>query len=114
MILKIIHYCWFGRKPKPADVLGYIETWKKSLPDYEIKEWNEDNFDISCNRFVYEAYNIKKFAFVSDYCRLQVLYTEGGIYLDTDVEVKGSFDLFLKHIAFVGYEWKGLCVGTAF
>lgn len=113
MIPKIIHYCWFGKKPKPLDVLGYIETWKKFLPDYAIKEWNESNFDICCNRFVYEAYNVKRFAFVSDYCRLQALYTEGGIYLDTDVEVRKSFESFLKYTAFVGYEWKGMFIGTA-
>ena len=107
MIPKIIHYCWFGKNPKPSDVLEYIETWRKFLPDYEIKEWNESNFDIHCNRFVYEAYHIKKFAFVSDFCRLLALYNDGGIYLDTDVEMKKPFDKFLKHKAFVGYEWGG-------
>lgn len=113
MIPKIIHYCWFGKNPKPSDVLEYIETWRKFLPDYEIKEWNESNFNINCNRFVYEAYHIKKFAFVSDYCRLQALYNDGGIYLDTDVEMKKPFDSFLKHTAFMGYEWKGMFIGTA-
>ena len=104
MIPKIIHYCWFGRNPKPKDVLEYIETWKRHNPDYEIKEWNEDNFDIHCCKYVWEAYNAKKYAFVSDYARLYALYTEGGIYLDTDVEVRKSFDSLLGNKSFVGWE----------
>lgn len=104
MIPKIIHYCWFGRNPKPQEVLDYIETWKKYNPDYEIKEWNEDNFDIHCCKYVWEAYNVKKFAFVSDYARLYALYTEGGIYLDTDVEVRKSFDSLLGNHSFIGWE----------
>lgn len=104
MIPKVIHYCWFGRNPKPKDVLDYIETWKKHNPDYEIKEWNEDNFDIHCCKYVWEAYNVKKYAFVSDYARLYALYTEGGIYLDTDVEVRKSFDSLLVNQSFVGWE----------
>ena len=104
MIPKVIHYCWFGRNPKPQEVLDYIETWKKYNPDYEIKEWNEDNFDIHCCKYVWEAYKVKKFAFVSDYARLYALYTEGGIYLDTDVEVRKSFDQLLGNHSFVGWE----------
>lgn len=104
MIPKVIHYCWFGRNPKPKEVLDYIETWKKYNPEYEIKEWNEDNFDIHCCKYVWEAYNVKKFAFVSDYARLYALYTEGGVYLDTDVEVKKSFDSLLGNHSFVGWE----------
>lgn len=104
MIPKVIHYCWFGRNPKPKDVLEYIETWKKHNPDYEIKEWNEYNFDIHCCKYVWEAYNVKKYAFVSDYARLYALYTEGGIYLDTDVEVRKSFDSLLENQSFVGWE----------
>lgn len=104
MIPKVIHYCWFGRNPKPKDVLDYIETWKKHNPDYEIKEWNEDNFDIHCCKYVWEAYNVKKYAFVSDYARLYALYAEGGIYLDTDVEVRKSFDSLLVNQSFVGWE----------
>lgn len=104
MIPKIIHYCWFGRKPKPKDVLCYIDTWKKHLSDYKIKEWNEDNFDVHCCKYVWEAYCIKKYAFVSDYARLYALYTEGGIYLDTDVEVRKSFDPLLKNHSFLGWE----------
>ncbi|MCD8237553.1 MAG: glycosyl transferase [Prevotellaceae bacterium] len=110
MIPKIIHYCWFGRNPKPKEVLDYIETWKKHNPDYEIKEWNEDNFDIHCCKYVWEAYNVKKFAFVSDYARLYALYTEGGIYLDTDVEVRKSFDVHLGHKTMLG--WEADYIGT--
>lgn len=104
MIPKTIHYCWFGRGPKPASVLKYIESWHKHLPGYEYKEWNEDNFDINSNAYVKEAYENRKFAFVTDYVRLYALYTEGGIYMDTDVEVTGSYDKFLHHIAFSGFE----------
>ncbi len=87
MIPKTIHYCWFGRNPLPDDAVRCIESWKKFLPDYEIKEWNEDNFDISICPYVKEAYDAKKYAFVSDYARFWVLYNYGGLYFDTDVEV---------------------------
>lgn len=110
MIPKVIHYCWFGRNPKPKDVLDYIETWRKHNPEYEIKEWNEDNFDIHCCKYVWEAYNVRKYAFVSDYARLYALYTEGGIYLDTDVEVKKSFDDYLNHKTVLG--WEADYIGT--
>lgn len=112
MIPKVIHYCWFGRNSKPKEVLDYIETWKKYNPEYEIKEWNEDNFDIHCCKYVWEAYNVKKFAFVSDYARLYALYTEGGIYLDTDVEVRKSFDSLLGNHSFVGWEDNYLGTGV--
>lgn len=112
MIPKVIHYCWFGRNPKPKEVLDYIETWKKYNPEYEIKEWNEDNFDIHCCKYVWEAYNVKKFAFVSDYARLYALYNEGGIYLDTDVEVRKSFDSLLGNHSFVGWEDNYLGTGV--
>ncbi len=104
MIPKKIHYCWFGGKPLPVDARRCIESWKKSLPDYEIMEWNESNFDITCNRYVREAYESCKFAFVTDYVRLYALVQEGGIYMDTDVEVLKSFDPFLHHAAFSGFE----------
>lgn len=104
MIPKIIHYCWFGRGDKPAQAKKCIESWKKYLPDYELKEWNEDNFDINQNRYVKEAYENRKFAYVSDYVRLFAIYTEGGIYMDTDVEVIGRYDQFLHHHAFSGFE----------
>ncbi|MGN1053428.1 MAG: glycosyltransferase [Candidatus Scatosoma sp.] len=84
---KTIHYCWFGGAEKSPVILKCIESWKKYCPDYEIKEWNEQNFNIHCNKYVEEAYNAKKWAFVSDYCRFFVLYNYGGIYVDTDVEM---------------------------
>lgn len=87
MIPKKIHYCWFGRGEKPADILGYINTWKKYMPDYEIIEWNEDNFNIDICPYVRQAYDARKFAFVSDYARIYALYTQGGVYFDTDIEV---------------------------
>ncbi len=104
MIPKIIHYCWFGRKPKPESVLRYMATWRKYLPDYEIKEWNEDNFDVNMMPYTKEAYYAKKYAFVSDVARLYALYKEGGVYLDTDVEVRKSFNAFLQHKTFLGWE----------
>ena len=107
MIPKIIHYCWFGRGEKPELAIKCIESWKKYLPDYNLKEWNEDNFDISRNQYVREAYENRKFAFVTDYVRLYAIYTEGGIYMDTDVEVVGGFDKFLHHHAFSGFETDG-------
>lgn len=107
MIPKIIHYCWFGRGEKPELALRCIESWNKYLPDYELKEWNEDNFDITQNQYVREAYENRKFAFVTDYVRLYAIYTEGGVYMDTDVEVLGSYDKFLHHHAFSGFETDG-------
>ena len=104
MIPKIIHYCWFGGKEKPEDVLKMIASWKKHCPDYEIKEWNETNFDIHLNRYTEEAYQQKKWAFVSDVARLWALVHEGGIYMDTDVEVIRPLDNLLANKAFIGFE----------
>ncbi|MGL5963029.1 MAG: glycosyltransferase family 32 protein [Fusobacteriaceae bacterium] len=104
MIPKKIHYCWFGKNEKPEIVKKCIESWKKILTDYEIIEWNETNFDIDCNSYVKEAYKRKKYAFVSDYVRVEKLYKHGGIYLDTDVEVFKSFDEFLDNSSFWGFE----------
>lgn len=103
MIPKVIHYCWFGQKDKPQEVIDFINTWREHLSDYEIKEWNESNFDIRLYDYAREAYECRKFAFVSDVCRLYALQ-EGGIYLDTDVEVLKSFDDFLDLESFVGME----------
>lgn len=104
MIPKIIHYCWFGGNPLPEDIKRYIASWKKYCPDYEIRQWNESNFDVTENSYCHEAYKAKKWAFVSDYVRLKVLYELGGIYLDTDVEVVKSFDSLLKYEAFIGFQ----------
>lgn len=104
MIPKVIHYCWFGRGPKNDLAVKCIESWKKFLPDYEIKEWNEDNFDLNKYRYAAEAYENRKYAFVTDVVRLYALYTEGGIYMDTDVEVLKTFDPFLHHVMFSGFE----------
>lgn len=86
MIPKIIHYCWFGGNPLPASAIECIESWKKYFPDYEIKEWNESNFDVNALPYTKEAYFARKYAFVSDVARLYALYHEGGIYLDTDIK----------------------------
>lgn len=104
MIPKIIHYCWFGRNPKPQKVIEYINTWKEHCPDYKIIEWNEDNFNVNERSYTKEAYKMKKYAFVSDVCRLYALTEMGGIYLDTDVEVKKSFDSLLSYTSFLGKE----------
>ena len=104
MIPKKIHYIWFGKGEKNERVKHCIESWKKYLPDYEIIEWNEDNFDINYNDFTKSAYENKKWAFVSDVARLWVLYNEGGIYMDTDVEVYKPLDEFLNDEGFTGFE----------
>ena len=104
MIPKVIHYCWFGEKPLPEDAKHNIESWRKYCPDYKIKEWNEKNFDINSNQYVREAYEAKKWAFITDYVRLYAMVNEGGIYMDTDVEVIKSLDPFLQHTAFSGFE----------
>ncbi len=84
---KIIHYCWFGKNELPELAKKCIKSWQKYLPEYEIIEWNEKNFDIKSNKYVEQAYNAGKFAFVSDYARLKIVYDNGGIYFDTDVEL---------------------------
>ena len=104
MIPKIIHYCWFGKGELSELARKCIESWKQVLPEYEIKEWNEDNFNLDAFQYAREAYANRKFAFVSDVVRLYALYTEGGIYMDTDVEVLKPFGPFLHHKAFSGYE----------
>ena len=104
MIPKKIHYCWFGGNPLPELAQKCIASWKKYCPDYEIVEWNENNFDVNCNQYCAEAYANKKWAFVSDVARLYALVTEGGIYMDTDVEVLKPLDEFLKLDAFSGFE----------
>lgn len=109
MIPKIIHYCWFGGNPLPELAKKCISSWKKYFPDYEIKEWNEDNFDVNCCDYVKEAYDEKKWAFVSDYARFWILYHEGGIYFDTDVEVIKDMSPIIEKGAFIGCETVDKC-----
>ena len=104
MIPKIIHYCWFGRNPLPELAQKCIASWKKYLPDYEIKEWNEDNFDVNIIPYTAEAYAQKKYAFVSDYARFWILHKYGGIYFDTDVEVIRPIDDIIARGNFMGFE----------
>ncbi len=104
MIPKVIHYCWFGHNPLPELAVRCIESWRKFLPDYEIKEWNEDNFDVNMVPYTRDAYAQKKYAFVSDYARFWILYNFGGLYFDTDVEVIKSMDEVINRGAFMGCE----------
>lgn len=104
MIPKIIHYCWFGKQPLPENVKKNIYSWEKYCPEYKIIEWNEENFDVNQNVYCQEAYRVKKWAFVSDFVRLKVLYEYGGIYLDTDVEIVKNMDNLLLHRFFAGLE----------
>lgn len=103
-IPKVIHYCWFGRNEKSDLIFRCIKSWEEYCSDYKIICWDEDRFDIASNTFVKEAYENKKWAFVSDYVRLYALYNFGGIYLDTDAEVLQNIDNFLENNAFTGYE----------
>ena len=104
MIPKTIHYCWFGRGKMPELAEKCIASWHKYMPDYEYKLWNKDNFDVNSVLYTKEAYEHRKFAFVSDYVRLWALEREGGIYLDTDVEVFKPLDDLLGYHAFAGFE----------
>lgn len=103
-IPKVIHYCWFGGKPKPKLAEKCIRSWKKKCPDYKIVEWNENNFDFNQNLYCKQAYENKKWAFVTDYARLWILYNYGGIYFDTDVKVLKNLDKFLSNNCFFGIE----------
>lgn len=104
MIPKTIHYCWFGRNPLPESARKCIASWRKFFPDYEIKEWNEDNFDVNIIPYTREAYEAKKYAFVSDYARFWILYHYGGLYFDTDVEVIKPMDDIIERGPFMGIE----------
>lgn len=105
MIPKTIHYCWFGKTQKPDKFYEYLASWRKYCPNYEIQEWNETNFDILENQYCREAYQAKKWAFVSDYARLKIIYQHGGIYLDTDVELLRPLTLLVdQYGGFVGWQ----------
>lgn len=122
MIPKVIHYCWFGGNPLPESAKKCIASWRKFMPDYEIKEWNESNFDVNIIPYTAEAYKAKKYAFVSDYARFWILYHHGGLYFDTDVEVIANMDDIIARGSFMGKEVDtsegkqavapGLCMGA--
>lgn len=103
-IPKIIHYCWFGKGPLPPSAIKCIESWKKNMPSYEIKRWDESNYDVNKNQYMKEAYQAKKYGFVPDFARFDILYRHGGIYLDTDVEIIRPLDDLLERGPFLGLE----------
>lgn len=102
-IPKVLHYCWFGKTEIPYHLKEYMKSWKKFCPDYEIIRWDESNYDISKNQYMKEAYECKKWGFVPDYARIDIVYQHGGIYIDTDVEIVKSFDDLLCSSSFMGY-----------
>jgi len=104
MITRKIHYCWFGGRPLPLQAKRCLASWAYHLPDYEVVCWNEDNFDFNSHPFPAAAYKAKRYAFVADYVRMWALQNQGGIYMDTDVQVCGSFDKLLKNAFFIGLE----------
>ena len=104
MIPKTIHFCWFGGKAIPKEYEKYIDSWRRFLPDYEIKRWDETNYDVNCIPFSAEAYSVGKYAYVSDYARLRILYEHGGVYFDTDVEVIKPIDDILDAGPFMAFE----------
>ena len=104
-IPKIIHYCWFGGAPKPQSFIDCMASWTQVMPDYQLMCWDEKNSPIAECAFAQKAFDLKKWAFVSDYVRLYALYNYGGIYLDIDVIVYKRFDYFLQHAAFSGIEF---------
>lgn len=106
MIPKVIHYCWFGRGAKSELMQKCIASWRKYMPDYEIIEWNEDNVDFNQNTYLKEAHKQKKYAFMSDYVRLKVIYENGGVYLDTDVELIKSLGAILERGGYFSFERK--------
>lgn len=113
MIPHVIHYCWFGGKPLPKSALKCISSWKKYFPDWEIKQWNEENFDINSIPYTREAAERGKWAFVSDYARFWILYHHGGVYFDTDVEVIRPMDDIIEGGAFMGFEKDCNSIGIA-
>lgn len=105
MIPKVIHYCWFGHNPIPKEYYSYMQSWQEKCPDYKIQRWDESNFDVAQNLYCKQAYARKKWAFVSDYARLKIIYEHGGIYLDTDVEVvKDLSPLIASGNGFIGFQ----------
>ena len=113
MIPPIIHYCWFGRSPLTPLAQNCIASWRKFFPDYEIREWNDENFNVNFIPYTAEAYKVGKYAFVSDYARFWVLYRYGGLYFDTDVEVIRPLDDVLENGPFMGFELLGEKIAVA-
>ena len=107
MIPKVIHYCWFGGAELPELAVRCMDSWRKYCPDYQIVRWDESNFDLEYNQYVKDAYQAKKWAFISDVARLKIIYDNGGIYLDTDVELLKPIDDLLQHRAYMGIENTG-------
>jgi len=107
MIPKIIHYCWFGKQPMPEKALKCLASWQKLCPEYQLKRWDETNVDINQNQFLKVDYDSGKYAFVSDFVRLDVIYRYGGVYLDTDVELLKPLGLLQQYQAFFGMEAAG-------
>lgn len=115
IIPKVIHYCWFGHAPLPERYKEWMKSWKRYCPDYEIVEWNESNYDVTKHPYMRAAYDAKKWGFVSDYARLDIIYENGGIYLDTDVELVKNLDELLYQDGFAGVDSSGrLSTGLGF
>ena len=112
LIPKVINYCWFGGRPLPVSVKNNISSWRKYCPECKIVEWNEKNFDVNVNSFVSEAYSAKKWAFVSDFARLNVIYQNGGIYFDTDVEIIRNIERLFENRVFVALQRQDLLCNT--
>lgn len=114
-IPKVIHYCWFGGNPLPKSAEKCIKSWQKYCSNYEIKRWDESNFDVTCNEYCKFCYENKKWAFLTDYIRLKVIYDNGGVYLDTDVELLKNLDDLVKNGAYMGFEdEKSIATGLGF
>lgn len=112
MIPKVIHYCWFGGKPKSAETEAMIDTWRRAMPGAVIKEWNETNFDSTVYPYAREALAAGSWAHVSDVCRMHALYNDGGVYFDTDVELLKSLDPFMNQADFIGMEEAAVGTGV--
>lgn len=112
MIPKVIHYCWFGGKPLPSDVKKCLTSWRRFCPDYQIICWDETNFDVSQHPFCESAYAQGAWSFVSDWARLKVIYDNGGIYLDTDVELVKNLDFLLDNLCYIGIQQNGRLCNT--
>lgn len=109
MIPKTIHYCWFGRNPIPKEYEKYINSWSRIMPEYKIIRWDESNYDVNCIPFSSEAYSVNKYAYVSDYARLKILYDYGGVYFDTDVEIIRPIDDIINKGGFMAFEKNTNC-----